>query len=75
MTHPLDREYVLTALQSAALRAQLLTNEINVITLAVRDQLVSPEAGLMWARDCGLLDLVGSGDAEDDAIDMLEPVP
>lgn len=73
--HALTREYALAALRSAALRAHLLANDLDVLTLAIRDGLVSPEAALMWARDLGVLDLVGSDDAAFDAMDALEPVP
>ena len=71
----MNREYIIAALRSAALRARLLSNELDLIGIAVRDGLVSPEASLLWARDIGALDLVGQDDAEFDAADMLEPVP
>jgi hypothetical protein len=57
------------------LRARLLANEIDVIGVALRDGIVTPEAALLWARDIGALDLVGQDDAEFDATDMLEAVP
>lgn len=74
-TRPLDRDYVITALRCAALRTQLLANELDLITIAIRDGLTTPEAALLWARDIGALDLVGRDDAEFDAMDALEPVP
>jgi hypothetical protein len=71
----MNREYVIAAMRSAALRARLLANEIDVIGVALRDGIVTPEAALLWARDIGALDLVGQDDAEFDATDMLEAVP
>ena len=68
-------DYTITALRSAALRARLLVNEAETIGIALRDGLISPDAALLWARDAGVLDLVGRDDAEFDAADMLEPVP
>jgi hypothetical protein len=55
---------VLAALRSAALRARLAANEIDTIGLALRSELITPEAGLLWARDAGVLDLVGHEDIE-----------
>lgn len=71
----MNREYALAALRSAALRSRLLTNELDLIGIAVRDGLITPEASLLWARDIGALDLVGQDAAEFDAADMLEAVP
>ncbi len=71
----MNRDYTITALRSAALRARLLVNEAETIGIALRDGLISPDAALLWARDAGVLDLVGRDDAEFDAADMLEPVP
>src|SRR5213075_450746 len=56
---PLD--YVLAALRSAALRTRLAANEIDTIGLALRSELITPEAALLWARDAGVIDLVGHG--------------
>ena len=71
----MTREYALVALRCAALRVQLTANEINLITIAVRDGIVSPEAALVWARDAGVINLVGLDDCEFDAVDALEAVP
>ncbi len=71
----MTREYVLVALRSASLRTRLLANELDLIGIAVRDGLITPEASLLWARDIGALDLVGQDDAEFDATGMLEAVP
>ncbi len=71
----MTRDYVILALRCAALRARLLTAELDTIGVAFRDGLISAEAALLWARDVGALHLVGQDDAEFDAVDMLEPVP
>lgn len=71
----MTREYIIATLRCATLRSRLLANELDVIGIAVRDGVVSPEAAIMWARDIGALDLVGQDDAEFDAMDALEPVP
>lgn len=71
----MTREYIIAALRCATLRSRLLANELDVIGIAVRDGVVSPEAAIMWARDIGALDLVGQDDAQFDPDDMFEAVP
>jgi hypothetical protein len=64
-------EYVLAALRSAALRTRLAANEIDTIGLALRSELITPEAALLWARDAGVLKLVSNEEIETGATDIV----
>jgi hypothetical protein len=60
----LPHEYITSALRTGALRARLLANEADTIGIALRHKLVSPAVAALWARDAGVLDLVGDADIE-----------
>jgi hypothetical protein len=55
-------DYALAALRVGAIRTRLLVAEADTIGVALRDGWVSPEGAMLWARDCGVLDLVGDQD-------------
>jgi hypothetical protein len=49
-----DRELLLAALRSAALRARLDENELNTIGVALRHGMISPEYAVEWLQDIGI---------------------
>ena len=60
-------DYVLTALRAGAMRAQSIAAAADTIGIGLRAGLISSEAALLWARDAGVLDLIGQEDIEDAA--------
>lgn len=61
---PLSREYVLAALRTAISRARLIVNQTTTIGIALKSEMISAEAALLWAQDAGVLELVGNEDIE-----------
>ena len=53
------REYVLAELRCAALRADLIRNEIVTIGLALKGGLISPDEAVRLMAENGLLQLLG----------------
>jgi hypothetical protein len=52
------RDYVLTALRSARLHAQRYVLEIDEIGIALKHNLIGPEAAIDWALQIGALEFV-----------------
>lgn len=50
------RDYVLTALRSARLHAQQYMLEIDEIGIALRYNMITPEAAIDWATQIGALE-------------------
>jgi hypothetical protein len=73
--HQLTDDYVLSALRSGALSARLIANEADTIGIALRSNLISPRAAILWARDAGVLDLVGQEDIEAAAAEIMGTTP
>lgn len=65
-------DYALSALRAGALRARLIATEADTIGIALLHGFVSPEGALLWARDAGIIDLVGQDDFEDEAASLSE---
>jgi hypothetical protein len=53
------REFLLSALRAASLRARMFEVEINSIGIALKGGLVTPVEALQWVKDIGALELVG----------------
>jgi hypothetical protein len=51
-------ETLLSALRSAALRAELDANEVKTIAIALRAGWITPEYVVQWLADIGLVDQV-----------------
>jgi len=60
MTDPTaeDRALLLSALRSAVLRAELDSNELKTIGIALTAGTISPEGAIEWLVDIGLVDQV-----------------
>jgi hypothetical protein len=52
------RDYVLTALRSARLHVRQYMLEIDEIGIALRHNMISPEAAIDWAIQIGALEFV-----------------
>jgi hypothetical protein len=54
------REFLLSALRAASLRAKMMSADIDTIGVALRAGLIPVDTALQWIRDAGLLWLVGA---------------
>lgn len=54
------REFLLNALRAASLRAKLMDADLTTIGVALRNNLIGADTALSWARDAGLLEMIGS---------------
>jgi hypothetical protein len=68
----LSREYALAALRVASARARMMVADADMIGIGLRDGWVSPEGALLWARDAGVIELVGQGEIERAADKIME---
>ena len=50
-----ERDVLLSALRSGALRAKLDANELQTIGIALRSHMISPEDAIAWLADIGLV--------------------
>jgi hypothetical protein len=48
------RDWILTELRCASLRARLITTEIDEIGIALKFNMISPEGAVRWLHDAGL---------------------
>ena len=53
MSEDSHREFLLSALRVASLRAKLFDNEMTTIGIALRDYMITPAQALKWIRDAG----------------------
>jgi hypothetical protein len=53
------REFLLSALRAASLRAKVFESEINTIGVALKSNMVTPEQAVKWIKDIGALDSIG----------------
>lgn len=53
------REFLLSALRAASLRARMFEVDINSIGIALKAEMVTPDQALKWIKDIGALELVG----------------
>jgi hypothetical protein len=56
-----DREYLMQVLRSATARAKLISNQLDTISVALRQKAVTVAEALQWARDEGIIDLLQFG--------------
>ena len=54
------REFLLSALRAASLRAKLFDAEINSIGIALRENMITPEQAIKWIKDIGALEAIGT---------------
>lgn len=53
MSDESHREFLLSALRVASLRAKLFDNEMTTIGIALRDCMITPAQALKWIKDAG----------------------
>jgi len=54
------REFLLSALRAASMRAKMMECDINTIGVALKANLIGPETAVQWIRDAGLMWMVGA---------------
>jgi hypothetical protein len=54
------REFLLTALRAASVRAKLMDADITTIGVALKGNLIGCDTAVAWIRDSGLLGMVGA---------------
>lgn len=59
MSEESHREFLLSALRAASLRAKLFDVELTSIGIALRENMVTPEQAVKWIRDIGALESIG----------------
>jgi hypothetical protein len=59
MTECSHREFLLSALRAASLRAKLFDAEVNSIGIALKENMITPEQAMTWIKDIGALDSIG----------------
>jgi hypothetical protein len=52
------REFMLSALRSAALRCKIYECEINSIGVALKAKMIGPSEAILWAKDAGVMELL-----------------
>jgi len=60
MSDDTHKEFLLSALRAASLRAKLFDAEINSIGIALRENMVTPEQAVKWIKDIGALESIGT---------------
>lgn len=61
MRDPPDRkEFVLSALRAASIRAKLYETDINTIGVALKGGLIDSYTAMQWVKDIGALGLMGN---------------
>ena len=53
------REFLLSALRGASMRAKLFDIDVTTIGIALRTGMISPEQAVKWIRDIGAEQAVG----------------
>lgn len=53
------KQFLLSALRSASLRAKMFEIEINSIGIALKSDMVSVTTALRWVKDIGAIELIG----------------
>jgi hypothetical protein len=53
------REFMLSALRAASLRAKLFDADMTSIGIALRDCMITPAEAVKWINDIGAADAVG----------------
>jgi hypothetical protein len=59
MSEDPHREFLLSALRAASLRAKLFDNELTSIGIALRENMVTSVQAVKWIMDIGAADAVG----------------
>jgi hypothetical protein len=59
MSDESHREFLLSALRAASLRAKLFDADVCSIGIALKSNMVSPEQAVKWIKDIGASDAVG----------------
>ena len=54
------REFLLSALRTASLRAKTIDNELTTIGIALKNGMIGTDTAVAWVRDCGMLWFVGA---------------
>lgn len=53
------REFLLSALRAASLRAKLFDADVSSIGIALKANMVTPEQAVKWIKDIGALESIG----------------
>jgi hypothetical protein len=59
MTEETHRDFMLSSLRAASLRAKMMEVEINSIGIALKGGMVTTDQAVKWLKDIGALDFVG----------------
>ena len=59
MSDDAHREFLLSSLRAASLRAKLFEVEVNSIGFALKNGMISIPQALSWAKDIGALESLG----------------
>lgn len=59
MSEDAHRDFLLSALRAASLRARMFEVEINSIGIALKGGMVTVPQALTWVRDIGAMELIG----------------
>ncbi len=60
MTEDAHREFLLSALRAASLRAKMFEVDVNSIGIALKSGMVTVPQALKWIRDIGALESMGT---------------
>jgi hypothetical protein len=59
MSECTHREFLLSALRAASLRAKLFDADITTIGVALRENMVTTQEALKWIKDIGAMESIG----------------
>ncbi len=60
MTEDAHREFLLSALRAASLRARIFEVDVNTVGIALKSGMVTVPQALKWIRDIGALESMGT---------------
>ncbi len=59
MSEDPHRDFLLSALRAASLRAKLFDADMTSIGVALKSHMITPEQALKWIKDIGAMDSIG----------------
>ena len=68
MSEESHKDFMLSALRAASLRAKMIEMDLNTVGVALKSDMVTPMEAVEWLRQIGALDFVGKIPAAIEAV-------
>lgn len=69
MSQETHKDFMLSALRAASLRAKMIEMDLNTVGVALKADMVTPLESVDWLRQIGALDFVGKIPAAIEAVE------